>query len=581
MTLIGIDLGTTNSAMAYLKDGKPEIIINDRGERTTPSFFQVDRENKIQIGAVAKNAYTSYPWETVLEVKRLMGTEQKVDVSGNQYRPEEISSYYLRYLKESAEKFLGKPVTEAVITVPAYFSDAQRKATKIAGEIAGLKVERIVNEPTAAAIAFGFENMDNDQHILVYDLGGGTFDVSVVELFSGVVEVKASAGNNHLGGMDFDNAVVDWFIKKYKTEQGIDLLGFGTEQELLQRKARLKVEAENVKKALSTQSSARLNLPFFAIYHNSPISIDEEITRTQFEKLINNLAESTLEQIDKALKDAKLSTHDITEILLVGGSTRIPLIQRLVEMKFGKTPRKDINPDEAVALGAAVQAGIKSGEIDSSKGLMVLDVCPYTLGVDVVKNVGGRMLSGFFDPIIPRNSTIPVTEGNIYVTIADNQDEMYLGVYQGDDEDQYVRPELRIGENDIIISGIPRMPAGQEKIEVKFTYDINGLLEVEATILSTGKKQTEIIDVQKGVMSKPEISLAKEKLQREWNQSEFYHEVKNVINRAEKIIDEVSPNEQVKIQDMLGKLKNALSQNNANLVKTYEEELTDLLIELV
>ncbi|WHY87296.1 Hsp70 family protein [Neobacillus novalis] len=581
MTLIGIDLGTTNSAMAYLKNGKPEIIINDRGERTTPSFFQVDRENKIQIGAVAKNAYTSYPWETVLEVKRLMGTEQKVDVSGNQYRPEEISSYYLRYLKDSAEKFLGKPVTEAVITVPAYFSDAQRKATKIAGEIAGLKVERIVNEPTAAAIAFGFENMDKDQHILVYDLGGGTFDVSVVELFSGVVEVKASAGNNHLGGMDFDNAIVDWFVKKYKTEQGIDLFGFGTEQELLQRKARLKVEAENVKKALSTQSSARLNLPFFAIYHNSPISIDEEITRTQFEKLINSLAESTLEQIDKVLKDAKLTTHDITEILLVGGSIRIPLIQRLVEMKFGKTPRKDINPDEAVALGAAVQAGIKSGEIDSSKGLMVLDVCPYTLGVDVVKNVGGRMVSGFFDPIIPRNSTIPVTESNTYVTIADNQDEMYLGVYQGDDEDQYVRSELRIGENDIIISGIPRRQAGQEKIEVKFTYDINGLLEVEATILSTGKKQTEVIDVQKGVMSKPEISLAKEKLQREWNQSEFYHEVKNVINRAEKIIDEVSPNEQAKIHDMLSNLKNALSQNNANLVKKYEEELTDLLIELV
>lgn len=581
MTIIGVDLGTTNSAIAYLKNEKPVIIENDRGERTTPSVFQKNRNGEIQVGTLAKNGYPTYPRETVLEAKRLMGTEEKLVVSGEAYSPEEISSHILMYLKQSAETFLGKRVTEAVITVPAYFSDSQRKATQRAGELAGLKVERIINEPTAAAIAFGIENMEKDQHILVYDLGGGTFDVSIVELFAGVVEVKASAGNNHLGGMDFDNALVDWLVQKYKDEKGIDLLGLGTEDDILQRKARIKQDAENVKKSLSSQSSARFNLPFIAMYNNSPISIDEEITRSHFEKLIKSQAESTLEQIDKALKDAKLSIGDINEVLLVGGSTRIPLIQELVEKKFGKKARKDINPDEAVALGAAVQAGIKSGEIDSSKGIMVIDVCPYTLGVDVVKYVGGQMVPGFFDPIIPRNSTVPITESQTYVTVRDDQEEVNIGIYQGDDEDQYVRPHLRILKDDITVSGIPPRPKGEEKVEVKFTYDINGILNVEATVLSTGKKINQIIQAQPGVMSAQEVAVAKEKIEQEWNQSKLYDEVKNVINRAEKVMEEVNDSERVKIENLLVSLKQSLSSNNTDQVKKYEDELTDLLIELV
>ena len=581
MTIIGIDLGTTNSAIAYLKNEKPVIIENDRGERTTPSVFQINHSGEIQVGTVAKQGYPTYPRETVLEVKRLMGTEEKVIISGNEYRPEEISARILKYLKSSAEKFLGTTVTEAVITVPAYFSDSQRKATQKAGELAGLKVERIINEPTAAAIAFGIENMDKDQHILVYDLGGGTFDVSVVELFSGVVEVKASAGNNKLGGMDFDNVLLDWVVQKFKDEKQIDLLIIGTENEIIQRKARIKTEAENVKKALSTQNTARFNLPFIAIHNNAPISIEYEITRSQFEKLIKSLAESTLEQVDKALKDAKLPLNDIDEVLLVGGSTRIPLIQELVEKKFGKKPRKDINPDEAVALGAAVQGGIKSGEIDSSKGLMVIDVCPHTLGVDVVKNVGGQMVPGFFDPIIPRNSTVPITESKIYSTVIDNQEEVYMGVYQGDDEDQYVRPEKKISNDDIVVDGVPPRNVGEEKIEVKFSYDINGMLNIEAAVISTGKKMNKVIQAQPGVMSAQEVAVAKEKMEQEWDKSELYDEVKNVINRAEKVMEEVSDSERAKINDLLNKLKQSLSSNNTDQVRRYEDELTDLLIELV
>jgi molecular chaperone DnaK len=581
MTIIGIDLGTTNSAIAYLKDDKPVIIENNRGERTTPSVFQINHAGEIQVGTVAKQGYPTYPRETVLEVKRLMGTDKKVTVSGKEYRPEEISARILKYLKVSAEEFFGGPVTEAVITVPAYFSDSQRKATQKAGELAGLKVERIINEPTAAAIAFGIENMEKDQHILVYDLGGGTFDVSVVELFSGVVEVKASAGNNHLGGMDFDNAIVDWLVQKCKDEKGLDLLSFGTEDELIQRKARIKEEAENVKKSLSTQSTARFNLPFIAMHNNAPVTIDYEITRSQFERLIKTKAESTLVEVDKALKDAKLSINEIDEVLLVGGSTRIPYIQELVEKKFGKKSRKDINPDEAVALGAAVQAGIKSGQIDSSKGLMVIDVMPYSLGVDVVKYVGGQMVPGFFDPIIKRNNTIPSTESQTYTTVVDNQEEMFMGVYQGDDEDQYVQPNLKVSNQDIVIEGIPQRPRGQESVEVKFMYDINGFLNIEATVLSTGKKTNEVIKVQPGVMSAHEVAVAKEKMEVEWDQSELYNEVKNVINRAEKVMEEVNDEERTKINHLLTKLKQSLSANNKIQIRKYEDELTDLLIELV
>lgn len=577
MTIIGIDLGTTNSAIAYLKDGKPEILVNKNGLRTTPSVFQINSNGEIVIGQEAKDTAATFVNQTVMEVKRLMGTDATVVVNGKQYRPEEISAHILKYLKASAEEILGKPVTEAVITVPAYFSDSQRKATKKAGEIAGLQVDRIINEPTAAAIAFGIENMDKDQHILVYDLGGGTFDVSVVEMFDGVVEVKASAGNNHLGGMDFDNAILSWIEQKFKMVNGYSIFVNSDEVEQLKRKAILKETAEKVKKNLSTQMTTRISIPFLGIYNNAPISLDYELTRGDFENLIRDMAILTMNEVDKALTDAGLTERDIQEVLLVGGSTRIPLIQELVEKKFGKAPRKDINPDEAIALGAAVQGGIKSGEIDSKNGLMVIDVCPYTLGMAIVKNIGGQIVPGYFDPIIPRNSTIPISETKLYNTVYDNQEEVDIHIYQGE---SHLVAHNKLLSDDITLE-VPRRAAGEEVVEVTFTYDINGTFQVKAKVLSTGKIVEQAIRSQGGVMSDAEVAVAKEKINQEWDKSEHYEEVKNVIYRAEKLMNEASPSDKQKIEMLLSKLKNELSSNNSHGVRQVEEELTDLLIELV
>ncbi|MDP4086692.1 MAG: Hsp70 family protein [Bacillota bacterium] len=578
MTIIGIDLGTTNSAVAYLKNGKPEILVNKSGGRTTPSVFQINRNNEIVVGQEAKDTYPTLVTQSVMEVKRLMGTDEKVTVKDKEYRPEEISAHILKYLKSSAEEILGEPVTEAVITVPAYFSDSQRKATKMAGEIAGLKVDRIINEPTAAAISFGIENMDKDQHILVYDLGGGTFDVSIVEMYEGVVEVKASAGNNHLGGMDFDNAIVAWVEQKYQGENGRSIYGNTNDLEQIKIKATLKDAAEKVKKLLSAQMSARITIPFLGIYNNAPISVDYELTRNEFENLIRDMASSTIKDVDRALADSGLTVRDIKEVLLVGGSTRIPFIQELVERKFGKAPRKDINPDEAVALGAAVQGGIKSGEIDSKSGLMVIDVCPYTLGTEVVKNIGGQLVPGYFDPIIPRNSTIPISETKLYFTAYNNQEEVDIFVYQG--ENPLVNNNTCLSK-DITLDGIPRKPAGEEQIEVTFTYDINGILNVKAKVLSTGKVREQAIRSQLGVMSDDQVAAAQERISEEYEKSELYQEVKNVIYRAEKMMNDVNPSDKQKIEKLLIELKRELSANNTNGVKLAEEELTDLLIELV
>ncbi|WP_042459999.1 Hsp70 family protein [Neobacillus dielmonensis] len=577
MTIIGIDLGTTNSAVAYLKNGKPEIITNSEGQRTTPSVFQISLDNEIIIGNSAKMASPGLPHLTIMEVKRLMGSEETVMAGNEVYRPEEVSAHILRYLKKCAEDFLGQPVTEAVITVPAYFSDSQRKATQKAGELAGLKAERIINEPTAAAIAYGMENIDKDMNILVYDLGGGTFDVSVVEIFDGVVEVKASAGDNHLGGVDFDNALADWIIDNYKKQEGIDLYSIGTAHEINQRRARIKLEAENIKKNLSVQKTASINLPFIAIHNNAPISINTSITREEFEDLIRDMILKTMNEVDKALTDAKLSVSNVDEVLLVGGSTRIPMIQQLVEQKFNKKAKKDLNPDEAVALGAAIQGGIKSGEIDSSQGIMVIDVCPYTLGTEIVKSIGGQNVPGFFDPIIPRNSSIPITERKVYYTANDYQTGVNVNVFQGDNP--YIDQNIFLG--DFILDGIPAAPKGEEAIEVKFSYDINGILEVEATIVSTGKKASTVIKSQAGVMSDEELNLAKDRIEKEWDQSDLYNEVKSVITRGERMLSETTGMEQEKLFSLLQNIKIALSKNDRELVKKYEEELTDLLIELV
>ncbi len=576
MAVIGIDLGTTNSAIAYMKGARPVIIENENGDRTTPSAVSIELNGLTSVGSNAKGALTSIPDRVAVEVKRLMGTDEVVQLAGQAYRPEEISAMILRELKKWAEQRIGEKVTEAVITVPAYFSDAQRIATKKAGELAGLKVERILNEPTAAAIAYGLENMEKEEHILIYDFGGGTFDVSVVELFEGVLEVKASAGNNQLGGMDFDNVITDWLIAKVKAEKQIDLLETPSPLESAKIRYRIKEQAELVKKQLSSQVSARLMLPYITMKDGVPVSIEEEITRTQFERLVREMAESTLLEVEKALQDAGLESVDIDQVILVGGSTRIPLIQELVTKKFGKAPRKDINPDEAVALGAAIQAGIKSGAIDSSTGMMVTDVCPYTLGTDIIRMIGGQAVPGFFDPIITRNSTIPVTETKTYYTAVDNQTEVEVKVYQGDDP----YAERNIFLQGQLLTGIPAMPAGEEEIEIKFHYDINGILQVGAKVLSTGKSIQMVITNPTG-MSEEEVAAAKERLEQGWEQSDMYKDVKAVIYRAEKVMDEVDFANKSKIERLLTQLKQALSINDVQQVKRLEEELTDLLIELV
>lgn len=581
MAIIGIDLGTTNCAMAYLKDGKPEIIPNKDGERTTPSIFSLDPHGEIKIGRAGKNLYTGNPDNTVLEVKRLMGSDEKVTVGEKEYSPEEISSFYLKYLKESAEIFLGEKVTEAIITVPAYFSDSQRKATQIAGRIAGLKVERVINEPTAAAISYGLDNMDEDTTVMIYDLGGGTFDVSITELFSGIVQVKSSTGDNELGGMDFDERLVQWLVKQVERKHEFDILNSGSKAECDQRYARVRVEAEKVKIELSTNNTAMFNLPFIAVHNGMPISITEEITRAEFETLISDLVSSTINKVEKALEEANLKVEDIHEVILVGGSTRIPLVQEVIEEKMRKKARKNINPDEAVALGAAIQGAIKTGEISSDKGLMVIDVCPYALGTDVTKVIGGEDIPGFFDTIIEANQPIPAKNTKIYYTNSDDQEIVNIYVFQGNPDTVYVEDAIAIAQEPITLTDIPKGTRGSQSISITFEYDINGMLNVSAEILSTGKKITSAINTQTGVMSEAEIKAATTRVEGNWAASQMYVDVKPVITRAERLLPDLDSASRQQMESILNNLKNALSQNNEMQVRKYEDELTDILIELV
>lgn len=576
MAIIGIDLGTTNSAIAYLKNEQPEIIENREGGRTTPSIFHVTRNRQMVVGESAKSALISMPDHVVAEVKRAMGTDKQFHIAGESYRPEEISSHILRELKLSAEAKLGEEIIEAVVTVPAYFSDAQRKATQKAGELAGLRVDRIINEPTAAAIAYGLENMDKEQHLLIYDLGGGTFDVSVVELFEGVVDVQASGGNNQLGGTDFDEKIVNYIVEQFEKTHQINLLEDGSEQELIVRKNRLKEEAERVKKLLSTQVSAKISIPMILMKDGVPLTVDMELSRLDFEKMIKHYAESTMEVVDQVLADAKLDVSQIDEVLLVGGSTRIPYIQELVEKKFSKTPRKDINPDEAVALGAAIQAGIKSEAISPEQGLIVTDVAPYSLGVEVVRLMNNQKVPGYFDVIIPRNSTIPISETKPYQTTEDNQTGFTVNVYQGEAERTIDNEFL----GSIDIDGVPPAPAGQQGLEVTFHYDINGNLNVSAKLSSTGKTVNAEIR-NDGAMSDLEVQQAKQMMDEAWDQSELYKQVEAIMYRAEKIREEISSEEQARLDEIMSGLKDALSRNDSTAVKNYEERLTDYLMELV
>jgi len=512
--VVGIDLGTTNSLVAYMRPGesaRPEIIANHRGKRLTPSMVGLDKNAKLHVGETAKNQYIAMPERTVAEVKRLMGTSQKVKLGDREYTPQEISGIILKQLKEDAEKFLGETVTEAVITVPAYFTDAQRQATKDAGELAGFKVDRILNEPTAAALAYGLDHLDKEQFVLVYDLGGGTFDVSVLEMFEGVLDVKASAGNNHLGGGDFDRRIVEYLVKQFERDHGQEAA------EALSRDAkamaRLKVAAEQAKMEVSSVTSTTIMLPFLAVHNGEPLNLECEFAREQFELLVEDLIKSTLEPIETALKDAKLGKDQISDVVLVGGSSRIPMVQALLTEYFGKEPRRGVNPDEAIALGAAVQAGLKSGAISTERGIMITDVCPFTLGVEVVASTGYQKMGGMFSPIIPRNSTVPVSKTEVYSTTADNQRIVDIKVYQG--ESRLVKNNTFLDQYSV--DGIPPGPAGNEKVAITFTYDVNGILAVKTKIVSTGKEAELKIEKSAQRMSDTDREKARARLEKEWD----------------------------------------------------------------
>ncbi len=499
---VGIDLGTTNSLVARLENGQPTIVPNARGGRSTPSVVGLDASGRLHVGASARAQLLTHPDRTVAEVKRSMGTTERVRLGDRTYTPTEVSGLVLRALKEDASLALGDTVEEAVVTVPAYFTDAQRQATKDAGELAGLRVERILNEPTAAALAYGIDRLDAEEHVVVYDLGGGTFDVSVLEMFGGVLDVKATAGNNRLGGGDFDRLLVDHLRAEILRTHGADLRGDARAM------ARLLAAAERAKMELSDARSAVIDLPLLA----PNVSFRTEVSRATFDALVEELVRSTLTCLDAALADAKIAKGTVSEIVLVGGSSRVPLVRQRVAEYFGKEPRTHVNPDEAVALGAAIQMGLKTGGISAETGIMITDVAPFTLGVETQSRAGSQTVYGTFAPIIPRNSTVPVSRTERFSTTADGQKSVTVRVFQG--ESRYTKNNVFLDE--YTIDGVPPSLAGRESVAITFTYDINGILDVTTEVVSTGKKASLVIDKSPRRMTDEERSAARARLDREW-----------------------------------------------------------------
>jgi molecular chaperone DnaK len=594
--VVGIDLGTTNSLVAHIKGERPEIIPNEAGRRLTPSIVGLDRQDQLHVGETAKNQLIAMPDRTVAEVKRLMGTSQKVKLGTREYTPQEISGIILKQLKDDAEKYLGESITEAVITVPAYFTDAQRQATKDAGELAGFKVDRILNEPTAAALAYGLDHLDKEQHILVYDLGGGTFDVSVLEMFEGVLDVKASAGNNHLGGGDFDRAVAEWLCKQFEQMHGIDLR---RDPKAL---VRLKAASEQAKIELSTVKSTQIMLPFLAVKGTDPLSLEIELTRKDLETLLGDQLRSTIEPVESALKDAKLDKKAISDVVLVGGSSRIPMVQALLTEYFQKEPKRGVNPDEAIALGAAVQAGLKSGAISTERGIMITDVCPFTLGVEVVASTGYQKMGGMFSPIIPRNSTVPVSKTEVYSTTGDNQRMVDIKVYQG--ESRLVKNNTFLDQ--YTVDGIPPAPAGNEKVGITFTYDVNGILKVTTKIVSTGKEAALQIEKSAQRMSDKDREAAKKRLDKEWGDDEAAPArssggmgvggataaaggaasaagdsgVQALVAAAQQKLAGLDASKKARLEDLIGKIRAAAARGDRAETSKLDQELTNYLFEL-
>ena len=567
--IIGIDLGTTNSCVAVMEGGEPVVIPNAEGNRTPPSVVAFSKNGERLVGQIAKRQAVTNPENTVISIKRDMGTNKKVNIEGDEFTPPEISAMILQKLKADAENYLGTTVNQAVITVPAYFSDSQRQATKDAGKIAGLEVLRIINEPTAASLAYGMDKEDTDQKIMVYDLGGGTFDVSILDIGDGVFEVLATSGNNKLGGDDFDQKIIDYLVEEFKKSNGIDL---SADKMAMQR---LKEDAEKAKIELSGVQQTQINLPFITADATGPKHLDVTLTRSKFEELIRDLVESTSGPVNQALKDAGITANELHKVLLVGGSTRVPAVQELVKRITGKEPDKGINPDECVAIGAAIQGGVLSGDV---KDLVLLDVTPLSLGIETY--------GGVFTKLIERNTTIPTKKSQVFSTAADGQTSVEIHVLQGEREMAAYNKTLGRFQ----LTGIPAAPRGVPQIEVTFDIDANGIVHVSAKDMATGNEQNVAItassnlsdeDIEKAVKD-AEAHASEDKKKKE--EIEARNNAESLVYNSEKTLkelgDKISGEEKAKVETEIENVKKALEGTDVENIKQATEKLTTAFYEI-